>query len=277
MNKLKIISAFTIMTCALTFLLTISNSILANALSQAAPAVVVLCLLLFSKQRTAEFKELGLFSLGKVQWYFLAISLPIAAIITSYLVATLLGYFSLDLKLPAYTIIYRTFLFMFMWPLLWAMTEEIGWRGFLQPKLISLFGLRQGLFFTGITWAVWHFIFIFSGTYYEEGNLFINTVLFTTTIVLMSFAIGWIRWKSQSLWPCVLFHSASNATWQICSYQFNVKNPYYIYMAGEAGALNIVFWGVVLVVVWRVLMSEGSKNSDRKYYENLTMKVQSGQ
>lgn len=269
MNKLKIVSTFTIMTFALTFLLAISNSILANALSQAAPALVVLSLILLSKQKIAGLKELGLFNPGKVKWYFIAISLPIAAIITSYVLATLLGYFSLDLKLPAYTVIYRTFLFMFMWPLLWAMTEEIGWRGFLQPKLINLFGLRQGLFLTGLTWAVWHFIFIFSGTYYEEGNLFINTLLFTTTIVLMSYAIGWIRWKSQSLWPCVLFHSASNATWQICSYQFNVKNPYYIYMAGEAGLLNIVFWGIILVVVWRGLVNEDSKNPDGKYYENL--------
>ncbi|HHF7346571.1 TPA: CPBP family intramembrane glutamic endopeptidase [Legionella feeleii] len=273
MNKLKIISAFTITTFALTFLLTISNSILANALSQAAPAVVVVGLILLSRQKMAGFKELGLFNLGKVQWYFIAICLPAAAIITSYLLATLLGYFSLDLKLPAYTVIYRTFLFMFMWPLLWAMTEEIGWRGFLQPKLINLFGLRQGIFLTGITWAVWHFIFIFAGTYYEEGNLLINTLLFTATIVLMSFAIGWIRLKSQSLWPCVLFHSASNATWQICSYQFNVKNPYYIYMAGEAGILNMVFWGVVLIVVWKGLMSGNHKNSDRACYENLIMKV----
>ncbi|STX40825.1 CAAX amino terminal protease self- immunity [Legionella donaldsonii] len=273
MNQLKIISAFTVTTFVLTFLLTSSNSILANALSQAAPAVVVLGLILLSRQKMVGFKELGLFNLGNVQWYLIAISLPAAAIVTSYLLATRLGYFSLDLKLPAYTVIYHTFLFMFMWPLLWAMTEEIGWRGFLQPKLINLFGLRPGLFLTGITWAVWHFIFIFPGTYYEEGNLLINTLLFTVTIVLMSFAIGWIRWKSQSLWPCVLFHSASNATWQICSYQFNVKNPYYIYMAGEAGVLNIVFWGVVLIVVWKGLVSSTHKSSDGEYNENLLMKV----
>lgn len=254
MSKLKIIIAFTIITFTLTFLLLNSSSILANALSQASPTIAMLLLVLFSKQKIKEFRELGLFNLARVQWYVIALALPTTAILISYLIATLLGYFSLDLKMPWYTLIYRTFIFTFMWPFVWAMTEEIGWRGFLQPKLTTLFGLRLGIFFTGVIWATWHYIFIFSGNYYEAGNPFINTVLFTITVILMSFAIGWIRWESQSTWPCILFHSASNATWQVCSYQFNIKSPNYIYISGETGVLNIIFWGMVLLFIWTGLV-----------------------
>jgi membrane protease YdiL (CAAX protease family) len=78
----------------------------------------------------------------------------------------------------------------------------------LQPKLTTLLGLRQGILATGIIWAVWHYIFIFFGNYYDADNIFIDTALFTITIVLMSFSIGWIRWASKSVWPCVIFHSA---------------------------------------------------------------------
>jgi len=252
-GKLKTVIAFTTITFLFTFLLLNSTSILANALSQAAPAIAVILLILFSKQKIKDFRELGLFNLGRAHWYIIAIVLPASAILMSYLMATLLGYFSLGLKMPWYTLIYRTLIFTFMWPFIWAMTEEIGWRGFLQPKLATLFGLKKGIFFTGVIWAFWHYIFIFSGNYYEAGNPFINTVLFTITVILMSFAIGWLRWGSQSIWPCILFHSVSNATWQVCSYQFNIKHPYYIYISGEAGILNIMFWGVVLLFIWRRL------------------------
>ena len=253
MNKLKIIIVFTIITYALTFLFLKSDSIWIQALSQASPAIATLLLVLVSKQKINKFKELGLFNFGRAFWYIIALILPAAAIVIAYLIAAILGYFSLDLKMPWYSLIYQTVLFTFMWPLIWAITEEIGWRGFLQPKLITHFGVRQGIFFTGVIWSVWHYIFIFYGNYYEAGNPLINTVLFTITVILMSFAIGWIRWENQSTWPCILFHSASNATWQVCSYQFNIKSPYYIYVAGEAGILNIIFWGIILLIIYRRL------------------------
>lgn len=62
-----------------------------------------------------------------------------------------------------------------------------------------------------------------------------------------------LRRESQSTWPCILFHPASNATWQVCSYQFNIRSRYYIYILGEAWVLNIIFWGMVLVVISRRL------------------------
>ena len=38
-----------------------------------------------------------------------------------------------------------------------ALGEEIGWRGFLLPRLTGQFGFTIGCLFSGIIWAVWHF------------------------------------------------------------------------------------------------------------------------
>lgn len=237
MNPLKTISAFILITFLLTFCLLNANSIVAQSLSQATPAIAAFIVILFSKSLKKEIMELGLFRLGTMYWYLIAFALPFLAIVVSYIMASFFGYFSFNLKMPWYKLIYLQILLTFTWPVLFALAEEIGWRGFLQPKLTKIFGIRQGILITGIIWTVWHFIFIFFGDYYETGNPFINTVLFSVTILLMSSSIGWIRWQSQSIWPCILFHATSNTTLQICSYTFDIKNPHYIYMAGEAGLL----------------------------------------
>lgn len=256
MIKDKTIFFFIIATYILTLLLVEQSSILANAISQATPTISAFIVTIFTKNRIKSFKELGLLNIGKTSWYVVCLIVPSSAIIISYFVATGLGYFSVDLKAPWYTLIYYTFLSIWTWPFLWALTEEIGWRGFLQPKLTKKFGIPKGILITGIIWAVWHFIFIFSGNYYDAGNAFINTILFTITIVLMSFFIGFIRIASHSLWPCVVFHSTSNAILQACTYQFNIKNPYYIYISGEAGIINIIFWGIVLLIIFPKLVRQ---------------------
>lgn len=37
-----------------------------------------------------------------------------------------------------------------------ALGEEIGWRGFLVPRLYKQVGLEKTLVFTSLLWAVWH-------------------------------------------------------------------------------------------------------------------------
>ena len=38
-----------------------------------------------------------------------------------------------------------------------ALAEEIGWRGYLLPKLIAKFGRFWGIFWVSIVWAAFHF------------------------------------------------------------------------------------------------------------------------
>ena len=38
-----------------------------------------------------------------------------------------------------------------------ALGEEIGWRGFLLPRLVQQFGFTLGCLVSGCIWAVWHY------------------------------------------------------------------------------------------------------------------------
>lgn len=232
---------------AITYILTLTCTLkhLCSLYMMAAmPAIAVFLLILFAKNKKDKINHLGLFNLGKIKWYLPAISLPFLAIALSYYLGAMVGLLEMPSKLNLIIFIYQFILLTLMGPFIWAMLEEIGWRGYLQPKLINVLGFHQGILLTGFIWAVWHYIFIIFVGYYKTGNIFINTTLFTLTIIMMSYSIGWIRWVSGSLWPCIIFHSASNAAWQMMSAQFIVKNPNYIYVAGEAGLVNLMFWGL---------------------------------
>jgi membrane protease YdiL (CAAX protease family) len=39
----------------------------------------------------------------------------------------------------------------------WALGEELGWRGFLFPRLQQRFGFHGACLTSGLLWAVWHF------------------------------------------------------------------------------------------------------------------------
>lgn len=45
--------------------------------------------------------------------------------------------------------------------------EEIGWRGFLLPKLHKALGARKALLYSGVIWGIWHCPMILGGVYFE--------------------------------------------------------------------------------------------------------------
>jgi membrane protease YdiL (CAAX protease family) len=97
--------------------------------------------------------------------------------------------------------------------LIFAVFEEVGWRGYLAPKLASL-GINRALAaaLTGVVWASWHLPFIreLSWVYTPEPMLtFISR--FYLTCVALSIIFGEIREISGSFWPAVIMHGVGNA------------------------------------------------------------------
>lgn len=245
-SRYILISIFLILTFVLTSVLVTPNSSISSALAQASPALITVLCVVISKNKMLAIQNLGLLVIGRFKWYLISILLPFFAILFSYSSGTLLNLFSFHFYFESnpFKFIYHFLILTLWWPLVWAFGEELGWRGFLQPKLIDIFGIKKGLLMTGIIWGAWHVIFIVNGGYYQSGNVFLNTLFLIITVTLMSIAIGYVRLKSQSIWPCVLFHSASNAAWQMWMAQFKPISTYAVYFSGEAGIFNILFWMV---------------------------------
>lgn len=93
----------------------------------------------------------------------------------------------------------------------WALGEELGWRGFLFPRLEKKFGFHGACLISGVLWAVWHFPGLLWADYNAGTNPVYAMTCFTVTVVAMAYVMGYLRMRSGSLWPCVLLHATHNS------------------------------------------------------------------
>jgi membrane protease YdiL (CAAX protease family) len=90
-----------------------------------------------------------------------------------------------------------------------ALGEEIGWRGFLAPRMVARFGFTWGAVLTGVVWAVWHLPLILLGTY-NNGTPWFGFSCFSVAVIGSSVILTWLRLRSASVWPCALCHASHN-------------------------------------------------------------------
>jgi uncharacterized protein len=130
-----------------------------------------------------------------------------------------------------------------------ALGEEIGWRGFLLPRLTARFGFTLGCLANGLTWAAWHYPILvrsdFSGT--DPAFAF---VCFTLMVTAMAYILGWLRLKTGSLWPCALLHASHNLFIQSIFDRITAPVGYALYITTEVGAGLVLTAGVAGLVLW---------------------------
>jgi uncharacterized protein len=138
--------------------------------------------------------------------------------------------------------------------LTFALAEEIGMRGYLQPHLMSL-GRRRALLVVGLVWATWHMPLILLTPVFPVGNKLISLPLFYGTVVAASFFYGYLRIYTGSTWPASIAHAVHNAAWGVLgaftatSYAVLVNK----YLVGDYGLLILVGAVIGAVLVGRLL------------------------
>lgn len=91
-----------------------------------------------------------------------------------------------------------------------ALGEEIGWRGFLLPRLIRVLGYGGGCLVGGVIWAAWHYPAILLFGYGAGTAPWFEMLCFTIMVVATTYILGWLRMRSGSLWPCAMLHASHN-------------------------------------------------------------------
>jgi membrane protease YdiL (CAAX protease family) len=91
--------------------------------------------------------------------------------------------------------------------LLTPLWEELGWRGFLLPKLSSQMGLGKASLIIGVVWASWHFV-LYKIVFHVSTRSFLISF---ATITAMSVVLAILYSKTQSLILPILFHASWNA------------------------------------------------------------------
>ena len=91
-----------------------------------------------------------------------------------------------------------------------ALGEEIGWRGFLGPRMVERFGFTAGALLTGVVWASWHLPILLFADYHSAAPSWFGVSCFAIMVVSMSIIMAWLRRLSGSLWTGAIFHASHN-------------------------------------------------------------------
>lgn len=91
-----------------------------------------------------------------------------------------------------------------------ALGEELGWRGFLLPRLMK-FGTAPAIALSGLIWGAWHAPLILLGYNYPTTPGWLGVIMMIGMCTVVGAIFGWLRLRSQSIWPAALAHGAFNA------------------------------------------------------------------
>jgi membrane protease YdiL (CAAX protease family) len=185
--KNKLIFALTFLICVVTV-----RFLLLHRFVDISPITVAIAFILIQRDKFSSFN----FKLFK-PWPFIAII--IITYILLFLTIIILTHFKLsELSKPDNSI-----LFYVLVPLLLGFTEETAWRGYLYSKLKELTWFQITIIIN-LIWAIWH---IPSHYYTLEGHIWISFPLFIVSCFELGIIMQYLRVKTDSVIPCILFHA----------------------------------------------------------------------
>lgn len=93
--------------------------------------------------------------------------------------------------------------------MVFAMGEELGWRGFLLPKLLPL-GQWRAILISSTIWGLWHAPAIIQGHNYP-GYPIAGIFMMVMFSGLLGMILSWLYLNTKSPWAPALAHGSLNA------------------------------------------------------------------
>jgi len=124
--------------------------------------------------------------------------------------------------------------------------EEVGWRGYLLPRMIQA-GIPQPILVTSLIWGAWHLPVLFAGVYAMGPSHWLSALCLMVTAVSIGPMLAWLRLRTESIWPCIIVHATWNGLIN-AGFTQAVQNQAANMWVGESGIL------VVLTIVIAVLL-----------------------
>jgi uncharacterized protein len=154
------------------------------------------------------FKDAGLRFNFRTGWayYLWAVLAPLAGGVITVFVAGTTGADVSNLSAISTTDIISWLIGSLIWtPILFG--EEFGWRGYLQQRLAPGRPLLAGIWM-GMIWGIYHYAHVLSGITMSANPLAL--LIYPFYCIMGSIILGWLRDKSQSIWPACLAHAVGN-------------------------------------------------------------------
>jgi membrane protease YdiL (CAAX protease family) len=191
----------------------------------------------------------------------LALIAPTAILCVSYGVAWLVGVlswnFESDLLINLIIAILINSVF--------AVFEEIGWRGYLLPHFGAPGSFGAALL-VGFLHGVWHLpLMLMTTAYNPAGNRLITVPIFLAVLTGAGVIYAYLRWTSGSIWPVIIAHGTFNAV--LGSFAGAAVIPdaaAAAYLTGETGLFTLAGVGITAFVLARRYPLVRSAESDER-------------
>lgn len=238
-----------------------------------APGLAALITTRFVEKRPV-IATLRLNTLGPKRFYLIAWLLPTLMMAVTIGVSVLLGTGSIDTNLTFFReslaqvppeakaslppvellVLAQTLFALTLAPfinLLFAFGEELGWRGFLLPRLMP-FGQWKAILVSGVIWGLWHAPTTLLYGYNFPQHPYLGLLLLPFGFALLGTILSWLALKTRSPWVAGLGHGAFNATAGL-SFYF-LKPGFDTALAGSP--LGVAGWVVMILVVSLLILTK---------------------
>lgn len=166
----------------------------------------------------------------KFQYLLIAIIFPLTLITLTKITSLIF------VKTSFITAVTSKKLIISLWSLI---SEEIGWRGFLQEKLSKNYSPLKTSIIVGIVWSLWHYHFFLLGT------ISAPIILFVIGCMTDSICYYWITVKSKNnIIPASIWHCIEN----LCFYLFTIA-PEYSKGNLEPYSIYIIYSIVMAIII----------------------------
>jgi membrane protease YdiL (CAAX protease family) len=212
-------------------------------------------------KRRAMWSDIGLNRSGRSVW-LIALVVPMLLLALAYGTALVLGVAELksfDVTPTGAADWIANFVISFLVGSVFILGEEIGWRGYLLPRIQQLTSKRRAAVVTGLLHGCFHLpLILIATTYDEHGSRWIVAPAAVITIAAGGVFYAYLRDRSGSVWPVAIAHNAANTMFSIGAGAVVASSDADLaYVAGESGLATlgscVLVAGIMLATakVWR--------------------------
>lgn len=182
---------------------------------------------------------------GNRGWYALSLLLYPVSILAILGMGLLLGTTRLEgFTLPAlFTAMAAPVVIYFVF----ALFEEVGWRGYLAPRVSEIDDRLPGYLVVGVIWASWHFPYLTDLWDHTDESLLTLVPRFLLGVVIATVVYGEIRLRVNSFWPAVLMH------WSANTLANTLLSGFVIFAPGRAWLGSFGIEGVLMMIIFAVV------------------------
>jgi membrane protease YdiL (CAAX protease family) len=153
-----------------------------------------------------------------------------------------------------------------------AFLEEIGWRGWMLPRLIKQFNVKKGIFIGSLVWSAWHVPFMLSGILYLKAvPVYLIVLINPFGIFGAGLVISWLWKKTKSIWIVSIAHGALNNWGQ---YAFKYMQDKDINLQSQQLWLSVGVNGSLLILGLLIFITMKNTYDDNNPTANMGISMQ---